>query len=55
MMEAKRGSVMKRYDREMTSEEMKAISDADIDFSDIPEADATFWKQAQQSRPRETK
>jgi uncharacterized protein (DUF4415 family) len=31
----------------MTLTEMKAVKDTDIDFSDIPEADAEFWATAQ--------
>jgi uncharacterized protein (DUF4415 family) len=37
---------MKRYERPMTTEEMKKVTDKDIDFSDIPEADAAFWASA---------
>ncbi len=37
---------MKRYDRPLTVEEMKAVRDEDLDFSDIPEADAAFWAAA---------
>ena len=35
-----------RYDRELTTEELLALSDEDIDLSDIPELDETFWKNA---------
>ena len=35
------------YDRELTSEELAGMSDADIDFSDLPELDEAFWKRAQ--------
>ena len=37
---------MPRFDRPMTTNEMKTVSDREIDFSDIPEADASFWEQA---------
>lgn len=35
---------MKRYNRELTAKELAALSDDEIDFSDIPETDETFWK-----------
>lgn len=37
---------MPRYERPMTEAEMAAMDDKDIDFSDIPEADAGFWETA---------
>jgi uncharacterized protein (DUF4415 family) len=37
---------MKRYERPLTIEEMKAVRDEDLDFSDIPEANAAFWATA---------
>jgi uncharacterized protein (DUF4415 family) len=42
---------MRRYDRPLTPDEMRALPDSDIDFSDIPEADAAFWKSAQVRLP----
>lgn len=36
----------KRYDRELTIAELAAMPDSDIDYSDIPEADDRFWKEA---------
>jgi uncharacterized protein (DUF4415 family) len=36
----------KRYDRELTAEELAAIPDEDIDFSDIPELTEDFWANA---------
>lgn len=36
----------RKYKRELTSEEMKALSDEDIDFSDIPELDADWFRRA---------
>ena len=36
-----------RYERPMTIEEMKQVRDEDIDFSDIPEANAVFWAEAE--------
>jgi len=45
----------KRYDRPLTIEEMRAMKDEDIDFSDIPEADEAFWKSAKLSFPDRAK
>lgn len=44
----------KRYDRPMTSAEIAAIKDEDIDFSDIPELDDEFWKNAKVVMPDRT-
>jgi uncharacterized DUF497 family protein len=39
--------VMKKpYDKELSIEQLAALKDEDIDFSDIPEADDAFWKDA---------
>lgn len=46
---------MKRYDRELTAKELAALSDDEIDFSDIPELDDTFWKNAKVFEPRDKK
>lgn len=46
---------MKRYERPLTVEEMKAVRDEDIDFSDIPEANAAFWSDAKVSFPEGAK
>lgn len=35
------------YDRELTNEELAALPDEDIDFSDLAELDDAFWKRAQ--------
>lgn len=35
--------------------EIEAIRDADIDYSDIPEADESFWKRAELQMPRSKK
>lgn len=45
----------KRYDKELSIEQLAAQSDADIDFSDIPEADDAFWKEAKVRFPDEPK
>lgn len=34
------------FDRALTLEELSKFKDEDIDFSDIPELDETFWKDA---------
>ena len=42
----------KKYDRELTLEELAALPDDQIDYSDIPELDETFWKNAKVVEPR---
>jgi uncharacterized protein (DUF4415 family) len=42
------------YDRALTIEELSKIKDEDIDFSDIPELDDEFWKNAVLVEPRGT-
>ena len=37
---------MNGYDSSLTPEQVAAIKDEDIDFSDIPELDEIFWRQA---------
>lgn len=44
-----------RYDKELSVEQLAAQSDGDIDFSDIPEADDAFWKDARLSFPDRAK
>lgn len=44
----------KRYDRELTLEELAALPDDQIDTSDIPELDADFWKNAKLIEPDTT-
>jgi hypothetical protein len=34
------------YTRELTIAELAALPDEDVDYSDIPELDETFWKNA---------
>ena len=46
---------MKRYDKELTFNELAALSDEDIDFSDIPELDDTFWENAKAFEPKKKK
>jgi hypothetical protein len=43
-----------RYDRPLTSAELANLRDEDIDFSDIPELDEEFWKNAVLVDPRTT-
>ncbi len=35
--------------------EIEAIQDEDIDYSDIPEADASFWRRAELQMPQPKK
>ena len=35
--------------------EIESIADADIDYSDIPEADESFWRRAELQMPRSKK
>ena len=41
----------KRYDKELSVEDLAALPDSDIDYSDIPELDKTFWKNAKLTMP----
>ena len=41
----------KRYDRELTTEELLRLRDEDIDYSDIPELDDNFWAKARVVMP----
>lgn len=36
-----------RYDRPLTPEQIAAVKDESIDFSDIPELDEGFWERAE--------
>ena len=42
----------KRYDKELTIEELAALPDDQIDYSDIPELGADFWARAKVTPPR---
>jgi uncharacterized protein (DUF4415 family) len=44
----------KPYDKPMTVAEIAAVPDQDIDFSDIPELDDTFWQNARLVEPDRT-
>lgn len=41
----------KRYDKEPTIEELAALPDSEIDYSDIPELGETFWTNARVVQP----
>ena len=45
---------MSRYDNPLTPGRIAAMQDEDIDFSDIPELDETFWKRAELLEPDRT-
>ena len=45
---------MKRYDRPLTPDQIDAVEDKDIDFSDIPELDEEFWRRAELVEPDRT-
>ncbi len=45
---------MKRYDRPLTPDEIDAVEDENIDFSDIPELDEEFWRRAELVEPDRT-
>jgi len=40
--------------RSLTPDEIASVDDRAIDFSDIPELDATFWREAELARPDRT-
>lgn len=44
----------KRYDKPLTLEELARVKNEDIDFSDIPELDESFWKNARLVEPEGT-
>lgn len=45
----------KRYERELSLEELAKVPDSEIDYSDIPELDDAFWKNARIVQPRPPK
>ena len=45
---------MSGYDRPLTAEQIAAIKEEEIDFSDIPELDEAFWKRAKLIEPDHT-
>lgn len=36
----------KKYEKELTLEQIAALSDSEIDYTDIPELDEAFWENA---------
>ena len=42
---------MNKYDKPLTPAQIAATKDEDIDFSDIPELDDTFWREAKLVKP----
>ncbi len=53
MTNAARGAMKKRYKKEMSSQELAALSDEDIDTSDIPELGKNFQEQAHVVMPED--
>ncbi|MET3853785.1 BrnA antitoxin family protein [Rhizobium sp. OAE497] len=43
-----------KYKKELSAEELAAMPDEDIDFSDIPELDDAFWEKAELAGPDRT-
>ena len=43
---------MKRYKKELTAEELAALPNDQIDYSDIPELDDDFWANAKVVMPK---
>lgn len=46
---------MKKHHRRMTPKELANVKDEDIDFSDIPELDDSFWNNASLIEPDKKK
>ena len=45
---------MSAHDRPLTPDQLAAVKDEHIDFSDIPELDEAFWKRAELIEPDRT-
>lgn len=45
---------MTEYDKPLTPQEIRAVKDENIDFSDIPELDEQFWSNASLMEPDRT-
>lgn len=43
-----------KYKKELSAEELAALRDENIDFSDIPELDENFWREARLVEPDRT-
>lgn len=44
----------RKHDRELSLEELAALPDSEIDYSDSPELDETFWQNAELVMPEGT-
>lgn len=44
----------KKYEKELSLKELSALSDEEIDYSDIPELDESFWANAKYVEPEGT-
>lgn len=42
---------MTGYDKPLTPERIAQVKDEDVDFSDIPELDESFWREAELVKP----
>lgn len=47
-------STVKTFDKPLSVAEIEVTKDEDIDFSDIPELDETFWREAELVEPDRT-
>ena len=45
---------MTGHDKPLTPDRIAAVKDEDIDFSDIPELDESFWREAERVEPDPT-
>ena len=45
---------MRKHDKPLTPKQIAAAKDQDIDFSDIPELDDDFWRNAELVEPDRT-
>lgn len=45
---------MSRFERPLEPAAIRAIQDDDIDFSDVPELDETYWREARLIEPDRT-
>ena len=45
---------MRKHDKSLTPRQIAAARDQDIDFSDIPELDGDFWRNAELVEPDRT-
>ncbi len=45
---------MSGYGKPLTPAEITSVEDAEIDFDDIPELDADFWREAEPAAPGRT-